>query len=72
MNRELKMMRNNAEITMNSIEKTRAMAKKNPESPVDYEAILKAEHNLLDAIHERICDIVINESKPLWKKLFRK
>jgi hypothetical protein len=73
MNRELKSMLNFAEIMMNEIEKTQAIAEKEPESVVDWEKILKAQHELLDAIHERICDIVITNYKlPFWKKLFRK
>jgi hypothetical protein len=73
MNHELKRMLSNAEIVMNGIEVMRALAEKYPESPVDYEAIIKAQNNLLDAIHERICDIVTQDAKrPFWKKLFRK
>jgi hypothetical protein len=73
MNKELKKMRNFAEVIENQIETTKYLAKKNPESPVDYDAILKAQYNCLSAIHERICFIVIKKSKfPFWMRLFMK
>lgn len=72
-NRELKKMRKNAEIVEHGIEKTRSYIKEDPHSKVDWEKILKAQCNLLDAIHEYICDLVIEkENRPFWKKLFRK
>lgn len=73
MNRELKAMRNNAETIERSIERTRIFAKENPKSVIDFEAILKAQYNLLNSIHDVICDLVIEDIKsPFWKKLFRK
>lgn len=73
MNRELKRMRNNAEIIESRIEETRDLIKEEPNSVVNWEAILDAEKNLLNAIHDVICDLVIEDAKtPFWKKLFRK
>jgi hypothetical protein len=74
MNRELKRMRNNAEIIERRIEKTKALVEEEPNSVVDWKAILKAEQNLLSAIHDCICDLVIEDTKKtkFWKKLFRK
>lgn len=74
MKKNLETMRNNAAVVENQIIRTRIMAKKDPNSPVDYEAILKSQYALLDAIHDNICDIIIEEDNKItfWKKLFRK
>lgn len=73
LNRELKTMRKRAEIVEKAIEDNRAFAKKHPESVVDWAKINESMEVLLDAIHEYICDLVIEkENRPFWKKLLRK